>query len=68
MSAVWLTVKEAEQRASCSGATLRREIKRGRLRHARVGGRRDIRLRPEWIDEWLDATATPIEAGREPHR
>jgi len=57
----WLTLQQGAARASVHEATLRREIQRGRLRHARVGGRKAIRLRPEWIDTWLEQTSTPIE-------
>jgi excisionase family DNA binding protein len=57
----WITLEEGARIARVSTATLRREIRRGRLRHARVGGRKAIRLRPEWLDSWLDDTGTPIE-------
>lgn len=50
----WITLNEAARIARVSTATLRREIRRGRLRHARVGGRKAIRVRPEWIDAWLE--------------
>jgi excisionase family DNA binding protein len=60
--AAWITLEEAALRLRVSTATLRRAIKRGRLRAARVGGNRAIRLRPEWADAWLEATSTPIEA------
>jgi excisionase family DNA binding protein len=60
----WLRLDEAAQIAKVSTATLRREIRRGRLRHARVGGRRAIRLRPEWLDLWLEQATTPIEAAQ----
>jgi excisionase family DNA binding protein len=60
----WLNVNHAARRAQCSTATLRREIARGRLRCARIGGRKSIRIRPEWIDSWLEAGATPIEVRR----
>lgn len=46
----WLTTSLAAARASVSAATL----KRGRLRAARVGGRRCLRFRPEWVDAWLE--------------
>jgi excisionase family DNA binding protein len=59
----WLRLDEAAKITQVSTATLRREINRGRLRHARVGGRRAIRLRPEWLDLWLEQTTTPIEVG-----
>jgi hypothetical protein len=33
--------------------TIYREVKAGRLRAARIGGRRELRLLPEWVDAWL---------------
>ena len=52
-SSPWLTVKEAAARARCGTKTIYREVKAGRLRAARLGGRRELRFLAEWIDEWL---------------
>jgi excisionase family DNA binding protein len=42
----WLTVRQAADRALCHEATIRRLIRAGMLRHARVGaGRKLIRVR-----------------------
>lgn len=59
----WLTVREAAQRARCGLKVLYREVAAGRLRAARIGGRRELRFRAAWVDEWLDRTAEPIEIG-----
>lgn len=56
----WLTLRDGAAYARVSAATLRREIAAGRLRAARVGGRRSIRLRAEWLDAWLERAA-PVE-------
>ena len=53
----WLTVGEAAQRARCGVKTVYREVQAGRLRAARIGGRRELRLRLEWVDTWLDQTS-----------
>lgn len=50
----WLTVAEAAQYAGVSRDTIYTACERGDLRHVRIGGRRAIRLRPEWIDAWLE--------------
>ena len=46
----WLNVTEAADRIYTA-------CERGELRHARVGGRRSIRLKAEWIDAWLERHA-----------
>jgi excisionase family DNA binding protein len=58
---IWLRVSEAAARARCSVKTIYSEVARARLRAARIGGRRDLRFRAEWIDQWLDASATPVD-------
>jgi excisionase family DNA binding protein len=60
----WLTVGEAADHARCGIKLIYREVKAGRLRAAKVGGRRELRLLPEWIDQWLLASTTPIEVNR----
>jgi excisionase family DNA binding protein len=61
----WLTVKQAAARAQVGPKLIYRECAAGgRLRHARVGGRRDLRFLAEWVDAWLVATATPVECRR----
>ena len=49
----WLKISDAANRAQCSKATIRREVRAGRVRAVTVGGRRSLRFRPEWIDGWL---------------
>lgn len=58
----WLTLQEGAARAKCHIATLRRLIKAGLLRHARVGaGRKHIRVRSSWVDSAMEACSTPVE-------
>jgi excisionase family DNA binding protein len=52
-STPWRTVREAASRALCGEKTIYAEVKAGRLRAARIGGRRDIRILDEWLDDWL---------------
>ena len=54
-----MTIKEAASRARCGVGTLLREVRAGRLRAVKVGGRRTLRLRAEWIDAWLEARELP---------
>jgi excisionase family DNA binding protein len=54
----WIDVNEAARRARCGVKLLYREVRAGRLQAARVGGRRELRLLAEWVDDWLRATTT----------
>jgi excisionase family DNA binding protein len=60
----WKTLKEAAVYARRGPRFLRREIEAGRLRAARVGGRREFITRDEWIDEWLEELSRPVMASR----
>lgn len=59
MSTEWLDVKEAARHAKCGKRLIYHEVQRGRLRAARIGGRRELRFLSTWIDAWLLATSTP---------
>ena len=57
---VWLNVTEAAEYASVSRDTIYTACERRQLRHARIGGRRAIRVKPEWIDGWLEQHARGV--------
>ena len=56
----WMNLAEAGAYAKRGRRFLAREIKAGRLRAARVGGRGEYITRPEWIDSWLEDLACPV--------
>jgi excisionase family DNA binding protein len=51
----WLTGHDAANRVRCGEKTIYREVAAGWLRAVRVGGRKSLRFRAAWIDEWLEA-------------
>ena len=56
----WLTVAEGAEYAGVSRDTIYTACERKELRHARISGRRSIRLKPEWIDAWLERHASDV--------
>jgi excisionase family DNA binding protein len=60
-SSKWLTAEQAAAHAQLSIKTVYRAVEASTLRAARVGGRRSLRFRAEWIDAWLEASAEPRE-------
>ena len=57
----WLTIEEARRVAKCGAKLLYSEIAAGRLREARLGSRRAIRVHKDWISAWLENCAEPQE-------
>jgi len=55
----WLTVEGAARHAKCGVRSIYVAVQTGKLRAARLGGRRELRFIAEWIDAWLIATSTP---------
>jgi excisionase family DNA binding protein len=64
MTSPWLTVDEAAARLRVSTKTIYREVQCGRLRAARIGGRRSLRFLSEWLDSYAIATSKPVEERR----
>jgi len=61
---IWFTVRQAAKRAQCGPKVIYRAVGNGHLKAAAIGGRRELRFRAEWIDGWLEASATPVEIRR----
>ena len=57
----WLNVGEGAEYAGLSRDTIYTACERKELGHVRVGGRRSIRLKPEWIDAWLERHASGVQ-------
>ncbi len=67
----WFTVSEGAEHAGVSRDTIYTACERAELRHVRIGGRRSIRLKTEWIDAWLEryvrgASSPPASANQLP--
>jgi len=63
----WLTVAESATYSGVSRDTIYTACERRELRHARIGGRRSIRIKPEWIDAWLERHARGAAASTLPN-
>ena len=57
----WLTVTEAAEYAGVSRDTIYTACEQRELGHARIGGRRAIRLKLQWIDAWLERHALAVQ-------
>jgi len=60
----WLTVVESAEYAGVSRDTIYTACERGELHHARIGGRRSIRVKAQWIDAWLERHVRGAEHAR----
>lgn len=60
----WLNVSEAAEYAGVSRDTIYTACERRELRSARVSGRRAIRIRPAWVDAWLERHAPDVQDRR----
>ena len=56
---LWLNVADAAEHAGVCRDTIYTAVERGELRHVRIGGRRSIRVKCVWIDEWLERGTGP---------
>jgi excisionase family DNA binding protein len=61
MMKTWFNVSEAAEYAGVSRDTIYTACERHELRSARVSGRRAIRIRPAWIDGWLERHAPDVQ-------
>jgi len=59
-SSPWMNLAEAAEYARRGRRSLAREIKAGRLKAARVGGRGEYLTRAAWVDDWLTGLSTEV--------
>ena len=60
----WRTATEAGSYIKRGRRFVLREIKAGRLRAARIGGRGEILTCDEWLDQYVRDQATPVAVVR----
>jgi excisionase family DNA binding protein len=65
---LWLNVAEGAEYAGVCRDLIYDACAARRLHHIRVGGRRAIRLKREWIDAWLERHAVVAQDGAVPER
>ena len=63
---LWLNVAEGAEYAGVCRDLIYDACAARRLHHIRVGGRRAIRLKREWIDAWLERHAVVAQDGLSP--
>lgn len=57
----WLNAERAAEYVGMSRRFVYEEVRRGRMRAAKLGGRGEIVTRKEWLDEYIVNRAKPIE-------
>ena len=58
----WLNVNDGARHVGFGPKRLRREVRDGRLRAARIGKVQALRFRRAWLDEWMESFAPLIHA------
>ena len=61
----WLNVGEAAEYAGVCKDTIYTACERSELRHVRIGGRRCIRMKAVWLDEWFERNTRHLPGGGE---
>jgi len=56
----WLTVKDAAAYLGVNEHYIYDACSLGLIRHSRLAGKRTIRLRREWLDEWMEQHKTAV--------
>jgi hypothetical protein len=64
LSTPWMNLVEAAGYAKRGRRFLAREVKAGRRRAARGGGRGEYLTRAVWLDQWLEDLAVPVMVRR----
>lgn len=65
----WLNAEQAASYVGQAARSIYRACGNGDLRHVRINGKRELRTRAEWLDQWLEryahggdaATAAPTQ-------
>jgi excisionase family DNA binding protein len=60
----WWRVRDAARYVRCGPKQIYSAIRSGRLKAIRLNGRREVRVRREWVDQWLESQMAEEEHRR----
>jgi len=60
LGSLWRNLREGSAYAHQGPRKLRKAVEAGHLRAARIGGRKELFFKTEWLDGWIENQTVPV--------